>query len=504
MLHKGEILTIQRFIYLLDDFHYGEFTAHLSAVNAALPLKLAETIRKKLPEFDTHENLCKKIYGSISQKQNFNQLASYTFKLSGNLSNNYPDYLHHNVSKVERLINECKTEEANFLADNLLDISARIEDFSTQAFTLRFLTQQAFLLRDAATGFRLDKELETLLETKAIFSKVVNSLRRTLYDSSLLKKADVLKQLKLFYKQYHKHDSSAVRIISQYAYLYTVYYFNPQMFDDKDDIALIERLQKDLNNYCYVVFPFLFDIKGIFGFLTMNSSLVQLGTTEGKKYFQELNAHYSSIKFWKNYLNMPQIFSIAVQATRFVSSYHFLVHRADYHRLLPAKDLKIMNSLLESCAEIISNNLWEKNYKNDLISVRMLYGALLVLSGGTNVKKGIDELESVLITYQQINMSGSTDSIFLALMIGYFSTKQYEKCSDTFKRYQKVIRGKPVYEGNDISIHTYYYLSRWFFTHHVQYLNKLQTNYNRTLNAGGPRNAIEELVRYFKLEVELN
>lgn len=60
MVHKGEILTIQRFIFLLDDFHYAEFATHLAAVNAALPLKLADTIRKQLPDFDTHENLCKK------------------------------------------------------------------------------------------------------------------------------------------------------------------------------------------------------------------------------------------------------------------------------------------------------------------------------------------------------------------------------------------------------------------------------------------------------------
>ncbi len=504
MVHKGEILTIQRFIFLLDDFHYAEFSSHLKTINAALPLKLAEAIRKKLPEFDSHENLCKKIYSSLNQKQNFNQLASYTFKLSANLAHNYPDYLHHNISKVERLVNEGKSVDANFLVENLLDIASRIEDFSAKSFALRFLTQQAFLFSDSATGFRMDKELEELLETKTVFIKIINSLRRTLYDASLLKKPETLKQLKLFYAKYHDHTSAALRITSKYAYLYTVYYFNPQMFESKEDIALIESLQKELNNYCYVVFPFLFDIKGIFGFLTMNSSLIKLDTTEGKKYFQELNEHYKSVKFWKNFLNMPQIFSIAVQATRFVSTYHFLVHRPDYTRLLPAKDLKIMEVLLENCNDIISNNQFEKNHKNDLISVRMVYGALLVLSGGANVKKGTDELESVLITYQQINMSGSTDSIFLGLMIGYFASKQYEKCSDTFKRYQKVIKGKPVYEGNDISIHTYYYLSRWFSSHHAQYLNKLQINYARAKNAGGPRNAIRELVDYFKLDVELD
>ena len=285
MSHKGELLTIQRFVFLLDDFHYKEFVEYLKDSNAALPLKLTETIRKKLPEFDSHETLCKKVYGSCSQKANFNQLSSYTFKLSESLAQNYPDYLHHNIAKIERLVNECNANEALFLAENLFNIGSRIEDFSSHTFSLQFLAQQAFLERDSATGFKYDKELEVLLESQRTFQKIIASLRRTLYDSSLMKQEGSFEKLKTFYKQYRNHSSVVVRIAGQYAYLYTVYYFNPQMFDAKEDLALIENLQKELHNYSYVVFPFLFDIKGIFGFLTLNSSLINLDTTEGKKYF---------------------------------------------------------------------------------------------------------------------------------------------------------------------------------------------------------------------------
>ena len=503
MSHKGELLTIQRFVFLLDDFHYKEFVEYLKDSNAALPLKLTETIRKKLPEFDSHETLCKKVYGSCSQKANFNQLSSYTFKLSESLAQNYPDYLHHNIAKIERLVNECNANEALFLAENLFNIGSRIEDFSSHTFSLQFLAQQAFLERDSATGFKYDKELEVLLESQRTFQKIIASLRRTLYDSSLMKQEGSFEKLKTFYKQYRNHSSVVVRIAGQYAYLYTVYYFNPQMFDAKEDLALIENLQKELHNYSYVVFPFLFDIKGIFGFLTLNSSLINLDSTEGKKYFNELTEHYEGIKFWKNYLNMPQIFSIAVQASRFVSAYHYSVHRSDYEDVVSAKDLKTIQSLIANCKEIIERNEAQQHYTNDLISVRMLYGALLILSGGNGIKQGVYELESVLTTYQQINISSSTDSIFLGLMIGYFSLKKYEKCSDTYKRYQKVIRGKTVYEGNDISIHTYYYLSRWFDSGHKQYLDKIKSNSLRTKSDAGPGKAIQEFIKYFELPITI-
>ena len=118
MVQTSELLTIQKFIYLLDDFHYQQFTTYLGEIKAHLPLKLSQLIRKKLPAFDGHEGLCKKVYGSYEKNErlNFNQLASYTFKLSSNLAINYPSYLTPNYSLIQRLINTGDIESANFLA----------------------------------------------------------------------------------------------------------------------------------------------------------------------------------------------------------------------------------------------------------------------------------------------------------------------------------------------------------------------------------------------------
>lgn len=503
MAEKNGLLTIQKFIYLLDDFHYQEYSSRLKAADAALPLKLVETIRQKLPEFHTHEELCILVYGNSKQRQNFNQLSSYTFKLSYLLWQNYPNYLHHNVSLIQRQVNDADTVNADFRALCLVDIADEIEDFQALPFVLKFLAQQAFLTRDSTTGFKLNAKLEEAMEWERNFNRIITSLRTTLYVTSENKQSEMLAKLKDFYSPFYNHPKASLRIVSQYAYLYSVYYFNPGMFDGDEDLQLIQNLEKELNNNSHVVFPFLFDIKGIFGFLLLNSPLVKNDTPEGKKYFKDLTRHYNSVKFWKNYLNMPQIFSIAVQATRFISSYHFQIHRSDYHQLLPATDLKTIEQLVEKCAELMKLDIWEKHYKNDLVSVQMLYGALLILSGKENIKRGVDELESLLTSYQQLNLSGSTDSIFLALMIGYFSSKKYDKCSDTFKRYQKVIKNKPVYDGNDISIHTYYYLSRWLETESKQYVAKLESNYQRTKETNGPQRAMEELIKFFNVPANL-
>src|ERR1043165_1485936 len=204
---KSALLTIQKFVFLLDEFHYREFCQRLELANAALPLKLIETIHKKLPEFDTHEELCIKIYGSFKQKQNFNQLSSYTFKLSYLLGQNYPNYLHHNVNVIEQLVNDANVEQADFRAYCLLDIAEQVEDFSVLAFVLKFLTQQAFLVRDSTSGFKLNTRLEKALDWDNTFGKIINALRSTLYLPSETKTPEGLAKLRDFYGPFHKHDS---------------------------------------------------------------------------------------------------------------------------------------------------------------------------------------------------------------------------------------------------------------------------------------------------------
>lgn len=98
-----ELLTIQKFISLLSSFHYKEFLSCLQETNAILSIRLAEVVRHKLPLFDSHSELRCKVCGSCKEadKKQFNQLTVHTFKLSNYLANNYPNYLLHNIQKVE-------------------------------------------------------------------------------------------------------------------------------------------------------------------------------------------------------------------------------------------------------------------------------------------------------------------------------------------------------------------------------------------------------------------
>lgn len=507
---KGEILTIQKFIYLLDDFHFKVFSDHLESIRAQLPLKLVKVIREHLPNFDSHHDLCVKVYGNFSKnsRQNFNQLASYTFKLSQYLAQNYPAYLTPNLSKVQQLVNRGEIEEAKTLYTHLLNMSERIEDFEVQKGMLKFLIQQSYILKDANKGLKYSEKLNDVYENEKNFFNVLQILRSDLNISvrgvTFEKKRIV--QHKKFFESFFKSESSVVRLMSKYAHVYLIYYFEPDRMVGRDVVEMIRDLERDMNNNCYVVFPFLFDMRSNLTFFKLNSAMIDLGSRKGKREFNEMTAHYQDILFWRYYLNIPEIFTITAKASHYISSYHFLVHRTDYERIIPREDLTDIKKIAARCKEILAGNLLQQ-YKYDVINLRMIYGVLSVLSGNAGVKTGVEEIESLLIEYQQINLAGSMDSIFICLMIGYFAMKKYDKCAETFKRYSKLIKGKPIYDDNDISIHTYYYLAQWLSGFKKQYLEKLQSNYQRTLQSDAfaePRRAMEELTSFFNVPVQFS
>src|SRR4051812_35560293 len=141
------MLSIQKVILLLDDFHFNEFKTHLKDSNAELPLKLINQIRKDGWKQKESDDLCKTIYGAKDEKskKKFFQLVHYTFRLTSYLSRNHPSYLNHNITIVEQHINKGELKKANELAEVLLDIAEKVENFPTAIAILKYYAQQAFI-----------------------------------------------------------------------------------------------------------------------------------------------------------------------------------------------------------------------------------------------------------------------------------------------------------------------------------------------------------------------
>ena len=498
---NAEILTIQKLIYLLDDFHYKEFIAHLKNSNAVLPLKLAEEIRQQLPEFDSHEELCSKIYGAVkkSDRQTFNQLSSHTFKLSANLASNYPEYLHPNIQKIQWLVAEQRLEEANFLTSQLLEIADKINDFPCQIFALKFLSQQYYLAKDIKRVEKTDTLLRRSTEDQNLYFKIQSTFRNAVYASTTPREGHELEELKLYFEQYNEHHCASIRILSRFACQHTLHTLTTEMFNEAHN-ERIKNLRKEIQNNAYVVFPFMVDIKGSLEALLLNSPYTNVFAKETDKEYENLSAHFDTIKFWKNYLNIGELNIIMVQATKILSLYHNKLHLSNYRQVMDPGDSALLDELLSKCKKIIERIPQGKDNDYEARSVRMLYSALLILSGKPHTQQGLSSMESLLIDYQQVNLKASTDSIFLCLMFGYFAMKEYEKCAHSYKRYLKTIKGKLSFEGNHIKIQSYYYISQWLATGSKQYPAKLESLLNEHGKTGSQR-TIWELIRHFELPI---
>jgi len=505
--NRPQFLTIQKVVKLMDDFHLGEFKSYLKDIKANIPLRLIESIDDSLNSTITSDELCKMVYGKndAQTRKSFNQLASHTFRLTSFLSRNYPGYLLHNIGRVERLVNSGNLEEGNVLADILLDIADKIADFQTQILVLKFLSQQAYMYKNQSETVRLLLRINELMENDRIVNDLYLYLRKnfniSVKDDSALKELDAHFA---YFKPFHTHSSPPIRILSKYATFYVLYYYRPTEFVTVRTQEELRIFDDELNKFGVIVLPFLEDIYSKFLFYKLNLSTTDLSSKEGRDEYQKLLTHNRNLKFWQNYVNIPELYAIAIKSTYYLSRYHSINHRKDFRQVIPEEDKLEIARLSLRCEELVKKDIWEPDHVNDLIHFRLTWSALLLMGETADIEKGVDNLEKVMTTYQQITFSESMDSIFICLMVGYFALDDYKLCVDTHKRYIKLAKGRVVNSENDLEIHTYYYVSQWLISQRQQYLRKLQENYSRAGQHNSKaviQRTLLEMVSYFNIPV---
>jgi hypothetical protein len=473
-LNQPNLISIQKLVCLLDDFHYQVFADHLKHINAHLPLKLCNAIRKKLPQFDSYTDLCYKIYGSksITQIRTFHQLSSYTFKHLHVLAQNYPAYLQVNIPRLTKLVNDGHAEQTAIVAEALADISYRTGDLQARLWVLQFLAQEAYLQGNLADSLKYDEEFEEASQTLQLFNNLQLRFRAALRlpRESRAKLDEALS----FFKQHSSHAYPLVAIYSRYAWLHITYHIEPGLYEEPEVRERIKAIEKDFINYPYLSFPFLSDIEGEFSFIKLNSPYTYLNTKDGKKQYMALSEHFDSVIFRGTYIHAAQINLMAIQLTRLITEYHTKLYRSDYDNVVTQQDRADIAMLLAKCAELGKSISGQEHLEHIQRRLDMMQAILLILSGGKLLKQGVKDLESFLITYQQINLKAATGIIYLCLMAGYFGLKDYERCVQAYSRFQKASKGKGVFKGNELKIRIFYYTAQWILTHGRQYEAKTQ------------------------------
>lgn len=497
---------IYRLVSLLADEQYLAFKEYLLKSNAILPHNLIEAIYNH-PEW-TAEDVCVELYGSADQKHNLNQLVSYTFRLTEWLSLNHPFYLTHNLQKITQLVGNGELQKANQLAENTLYIANKICDFSTQIGVLKFLSQQHYLKNKIKDAIIYHSQLKEAVDNESLFQEIMYKAKTRLHPLNPDPYSkDKIKQEAAILKTYFNHSCVSISLFSKITYLQTLHYFSPEEFLTKETLEFIERLENDLESCCYILLPFLFDPKSYLYFLKLNSTLYDLNNLEGKRQFKEMSKHAAKISYWNHYLNIPEMYAITAKASFFMSKYHASLNRADYASIVTPADLKEMKNLNKACLALMTKNNWEQSYQREFFHLMITKSLFKMLINKNDTTNALIDLEELLIRYQQINLTGSIDSIFIVLSIGYFSSGDFKKLEETFHRYNKLVKENPLSEDNDIMIHAYYYMAQWIRTGRGQYIQKLRAEIDRANTNlqlfGETLTAIQSIMDYYKIPTVL-
>ncbi len=501
------MLSIQKVILLLDDFHFDEFKTHLKESGAELPHKLITQIRKDSDNQKESDDLCIAVYGNKEEKskKKFFQLVHYTFRLTSYLSRNHPAYLTHNVSEIQKHINRGDLDKANKLADILLDIAEKIEDFNTAIAVLKYYAQQAHITENKNAAIKHHQQISEYLKYEHIINQIYLYMRQNLNfkGKSVLTDKEMEEHLS-FYDKYRNHKTLSIQFLSRFAYCQTLNYLNDPYFFDKKIEEEVDSLMDELEKNAFIIFSFSDDIQLNVDYLKLKHLIYKLDKDSLQKEAGALIKKREPLRFWKNYVPPPEIIYLSIQASYYVTHYSH-GYKQNYLETLP-KDVKNqIANYKKRCEDILAKPMWNEGLYVRYINLNNIYCCFLILGTKEDIKKAIEKIESLLVNFQQIAFQRLYDALFATLILGYFFLQEHENIQECYKRYEKLTAGTSKNIENDLTIKAVYYASQWLFTQRKQYLEKLKGILDKSKENEKWRyveTSINDMIEYFNIPIK--
>ena len=464
-VNSSDLINIQKLVFLLNKGHYDIFHSHLLAIQSNHGARLIETIQKKLPSFHHHEELCIAVYGDDQPETRirFNQLTLTCFKLSEYLAVNHPNYLAHNIQHIHKFVDNGQRAAANFLAEVLLDMALKVEDYLSQIAVLKFMIQEELLFNKL---HKAEKHYE-MLEEAQLREKLTNDLifkSKKEFSFFLASGKKTLEEVDVgiaHYTALSHHPSILVKLLSLYSVLFITFYHKREHIPNVSFKNTFTDFEKLLSQYSYIVHPFLIDLKSFLFYCKIAQSRFEFSSKDDEKDITRFQKHIGMVRYWESYINLPEMFLLNSRYSYYLNLYIHYTHREKYLDMLSPKDRTELKKLAEDCKRGMDRYADKEEYVIDKINQRFMYAGALILSGGNQIKEGIAELEGMFFLFQQVSKSGLIDGAHLVLMIGYFALGEYRKCKAVYKRYLKASQNRHVYAGNELIIQIYWQVSNW-------------------------------------------
>lgn len=468
------MLVIEKVVKLLDDFHYTIFIDYVRnhSKRSFYPQILAEAIKRDLEIEQDSDKLCEEVYevSDDKTKKKFFQLAHHTFKLTSFLAKNYPNYLRHNVSRIQHFINIGELEKANQLIDMVLEIGGKIEDYQTELEVLQISVQQNILLEAHDKVLKLQKRIHEITDHQQVLNSLIFYNYKHLDPKKKATKEDI--EHAKYFQQYFKHPSTAVQLISTYYYCNTFHFLRDKQFYAEEMLDTIKQLENNLIKYDYILLPYMTDYLHRTKFLKLYYIIHQANPENALDESTQLLKSSEDILFWNSYINITEIFALSIQSSYYSGSY-LKSYRDNHYETIPDDVKESLQNLKQRCQRILNNPLLEEQFTIRYINLTTIYSLILLCGDENDLKEAVEKLEYLLLGYQQVAFHAYIDPIYSILIIAHVCLKNYSKVDEHYKRYRRSTKGKIVNSDNDLALHGFYYAAKWAETLRKQYAKKL-------------------------------
>lgn len=503
---RKTMLQIEKVIKLLDDYHFDAFREYVKniSIRSYYPLVLIDCIHRSIEVKQSTEEFCKNVYpddnpNDEKTRKKFFQLAHYTFKLTRFLSRNYPDYLYHNINKIQRLINDGNLKKANLYLHAVIDISEKIEDFNTQISALNISALQDELQENIKDVIKTYEQQTSVITHRLSINQMYLYRQEKFSVTSKPKTTVDIEKILEYYKPYFQSDSLVIQALSRYFYLHGLNFFNAETFFEEQTFEELEQLEKLLDNNSYLIFPYLEDLDYRVTYLKLRALIRNFDDERVMSLASKILEDAEETYFWKNFASQPELFSIAAQASYLSSNYN-TAFKENHLNSLPEGIQDKLNALYKVCERLLEKEE-VKDTERKHIGITNVYGCLLLLGDEQDNKKAVELLEGLLFYYQQVPFHAYIDPIFTVLISAYFNLKDYESLESNYRYYRKKTDKISVNPENDFTIHVFFYTSKWLATGRKQYLKKLQKLIQEVPQRIKNTKLLEDLKTYYKLDI---
>ncbi|MBI1226744.1 MAG: hypothetical protein GC192_16030 [Bacteroidetes bacterium] len=497
-------------VKLLDDFHFNVFREHVKnlSVRSYYPLALIDVIERSFEVEQESEKLYKAVYGDAPEGEKdmkkFFQLAHYTFKLTGFLARNYSDYLQHNSTRIQILVNTGKLEAATLLAEMALDVSNKIEDFGTEAKMLQFLAQREGYLDNHKKALGYFERIGELTTFKQALNNINHFIFQQLKDKGKDDESKLPEQL-AFLESYRENKSMVVQLMGRLNICYLLHMKRDARFYSDENYQELLAIEEALDKYDYIIFPYLHNLRPKLSFLRLNYTARQLSTEKLLEEAADIIDHSEEDLFWNSFINQPEINSIAIQ-TSYLATNFFTSYRDDHIQLLPEETRTRIKFLKNRSKILLENKLLQENYVVRYINLSTIFAGLLLLGDKKEIEESYQLLDNLLLFYQQVAFHAYIDPIYLNMIMAAFCLKDFEKVEKSYRRYKKSTTGKVVNEENDLTLNAFYYASKWLETKREQYVRKFEATLFQTTDKphlDSTNKLLREISTYFEFPISL-